>query len=404
MAQMKVAIVFPSGHFATTPCISSLAILLARRGIQVDIYTAVNTSSTKESSFAFLDDIPNLNLYLYFMKIGSFFENIPLIMAGFMPWFISKQHKKHYDLIIPAGIRGLFILGIWSCFTRIKFGFLCLELYLKKEQHSLKGRIVKALEGFFNRRAAFVIIQDELRGKILQRENNYQGKILIFPNAGLAETGSQKPDKDILMRFGINGQKVVLYAGNIYSKWAMTKELLSSALIWPDDWVLLLHSKARRAESEKQTTLQTGLLGSKIFISDDILDEYEYEALVKSVDVGIALYDGRVSENLYYLGYSSGKVSQYLRCGIPVIINRLPLIDKLVEDYNCGYIVDDLLQISHYLIDINNNYNHYSMNAHEAFLKVINPELYVYPIIEVISSLSKSGSGRNIVGSHGVLR
>ena len=324
------------------------------------------------------------------MLFRSFLENIPLILAGFMPWFIIKQHKKNYDLVIAAGIRGLFILGIWSYFSRIKFAFLCLELYLNKEQRSFKGRIVKALEGFFNRRAKFVIIQDELRGKILQRENHYKGKILIFPNAGLIETGNLGPDKDRLKTFGINGKKVALYAGNIYSKWAMTAELSTAALTWPEDWVLLLHSKARMTDDEKQTSLQVGALGRKIFFSNDTLDEYDYEALVKSVDVGIALYDGGVSENLYYLGYSSGKISQYLRCGIPVIVNRLPLIDQLVEEYDCGYIVDNLSQISKFLTDISNNYNYFSRNAKKAFLKKLNPALYIDQIVEVVSFISNN--------------
>jgi glycosyltransferase involved in cell wall biosynthesis len=387
---MKIAIVFPSGHFITTPSIPSLAILLARHGFEVDIYAVANTTTARESSYAFLENVPNITLHLFFIKIDTFFENIPLLLAGFLPWFIGKQYKKNYDIVIGAGIRALFLIGILSFFTKIKGAFLCLELYPKKEQRTFMKGIYKILEGIFTRRTKFAIIQDELRAEILRRENNYQGKILIFPNAGLPATKKITTDKAFIKKFGINGKKTVLYAGSIFFKFAMTEELLRDTPKWPDDWVLLVHSKAKMTESEKQVSLQIEGLENRVYLSTDPLDECDYEALVQSVDVGIALYDGTLSENFYYLGYSSGKIAQYLRCGIPVIINRLPLIDEFIEEYRCGKVIDSFTQIRGFLTEIGSNYDYYSRNAKKAYLGKINPELYIDQIINAISLVSKS--------------
>lgn len=381
---MKIAIVFPSGHLTSTPCIPSLAILLAQKGIQVDVYTIENKTTTKKGFFSIFEGMENLKLYVYPIKSKSFWENIPLLMLGFSSWWLLKSLGKRYDFIIAAGVRALFMVGVYSLFTRYKYIYLSLELYIKKEMDSIKGKAFKFLEGLFNRRVLFSIIQDEQRAKILQRENKVKSKdILIFPNSSLplAKDRENKSASSLSISDKLQGKRVVLYAGSIFARWAMTKELIAEAVNWPDDWVLLIHSRANLSEIKGFMPEERNGENSKVVFSTEPLNEDDYETLVKSSYVGIALYDGKISENIYYLGYSSGKIAQYLKCSKPVIVNRLPLLKELIESYKCGITINKLEEIKDALIEIASNYESFSQNALMAYNRSLNPKCYIKNVI-----------------------
>lgn len=386
---MKLAIVFPSGHLTSTPCITSLAILLAQKGIQVDVYTAENKTTTSEDSYSIFDGVENLNLYIYPVVPKSFWENIPLVLLGFFPWWLFKSFNKKYNFIIAAGVRALFIVGICSIFTRCRYIYLSLELYIRKEMDCVKGRMFKGLQGFFNRRAAFSIIQDEQRARILQRENRVKlENILLFPNSTLNADNKNRArcSLDVFDKHDLRGKKVILYAGSIFARWAMTDELVKEAMNWPANWVLLVHSRARLSDLKRFMPAMAEGANGKVVFSTEPLSSEKYEEMVKESHVGIALFDGRVSENMCYLGYSSGKVSQYLKCGKPIVVTRLPLLEELVEKYGCGCSVNEVNEIERALNKIFARYGYYSHSARRTFEEVLNPELYMKLLLDRLSN------------------
>jgi glycosyltransferase involved in cell wall biosynthesis len=272
-----------------------------------------------------------------------------------------KSVSKNYDFIIAVGVRALFIVGIYSFFSNTNFAYLSLELYIRKEMMSIKGKVFKFLESYFNRRASFSIIQDKLRADILARENKVQKEhILIFPNSPLTANRKNYKPENIFTKFGLAGKKVILYGGAIFARWAMVKDLIRASQDLPDDWVFLLHSRATLNDIKSFKLEISENQKEKIKLSTEPLSIEEYEQLVRACHVGIALYNAKVSENLYYIGYSSGKISQYLMCGKPVIINRLPLIDRLVEDYECGVVIDDPQEIKNAILKIEESYEKFS--------------------------------------------
>lgn len=379
---MKIAMVFPSGHLTSTPCIPSLAILLARQGIEVDVYATENATTVTEDSYSIFENITNLNLNIYPIKSKYFYENTLFLLLGFFPWWLRQVFGKRYDYIIASGVRALFLMGIYGLVTGKRYIYLSLELYIRKEMNSWKGRIFKFLEGFFNRKAIFSIIQDNNRAAILQRENGVDlSDILIFPNSSVSSNGAVKSKKTLGEKYGVTGRRVALYAGSIFAKWAMTSELIRDALTWPEDWTLLLHSRAKLEELTRLIPELRDHDHDKILLSNNPLSEKNYEEMVRGADVGIALYNGYVSENMYYVGYSSGKIAQYLKCGIPIIVNELPLINELINDYTCGYSVSSINEIVDALGEISKKYDIYSRGALKAFNSVFNPKQYIDAII-----------------------
>lgn len=378
---MKIAIVFPCGHLTSTPCIPSLAILLAKRGCKVDIYTAENKTTVTENSFSIFDDIDNLNLYVYPVKLKSFFENIPLLLLGFIPWWFYKSVTKKYDFIIAAGVRALFMVGTYSLFKKGKFVYLSLELYFKEEKRSWSGRLFKYLEGFFNRRAEMSIIQDELRAKVLQRENRVRlDSVLFFPNSYLPVQLAIRRNT-VVEHLSIQKKKIALCAGSIIEPWTMVDDLIKESMRFPAGWVLLLHSKM---DLSKVNWAQAHKLKAynRVVLSTKPLSEADYEELVRSVHIGIALYDIKENKNLYYMGFSSGKIAQYLKCGKPVIINDLPLIGKIVKDFKCGVLVNKIQEVKDAIKEIEDNYESFSKNAFYMYEHFLNPESYVEGIIK----------------------
>jgi glycosyltransferase involved in cell wall biosynthesis len=117
-------------------------------------------------------------------------------------------------------------------------------------------------------------------------------------------------------------------------------------------------------------------------LSNEPLSEMHYEEMVRGADVGIALYDGRVSENMYYAGYSSGKIAQYLKCGIPIIVNNIPLMQELINQYKCGFCINDLKEIAPALKEIAFRYDYYAKGALEAFATVFAPENNIGAILD----------------------
>jgi len=379
---MKLAVVFPCGHVTSTPSILSLITLLAKKGFNLDIYTAVNKTTVLDESLAAFKNKKNINLNVYFYKSKDFYENISFLLAGFFPWFIKKSINKKYKFLIAVGVRALFIVGVYSFFTKNKYAYFSLELYIKKEMGAIKRYVFKALECFFNRRAVFSIIQDNQRKKILQRENGVDSNnILVFPNSYLLFS-SESHERSILNRYNISkDKKVILYGGSIFARWAMTNELIKDVKNWPDEWVLLLHSRAKLTEIRKYLKIDWKNLDKKIIFSEKPLNDYEYENLAKACRIGVALYNSGVSENIKYVGYSSGKIAQYLKCAKPVIINNLPLLNEMVVNFRCGIVINEINDIKKAIIKIDRDYDNFSKNALKAYNEIFKPELYIDRII-----------------------
>ena len=322
----------------------------------------------------------NIRVFSYPLHMQSFRENIPKLMLGFGFWYMVKKASTRYDLVIAAGIRGLFLQGLDNLWRREPFIYLSLEMYFRDEMPSIKGQAFKALEGFFNRRAALTLIQDDLRAAVLASENKLVGHaIAIFPNSSLGHSVKANNSGSLKMadKLGFPGKRIALYPGSIFARWAMTRDLVEATADWPEEWVLLIHSKANLSIAQEFLPQRKQNALNNVVISNKPLSGSDYDDMVQAADVGIALYDGNFSKNLYYLGYSSGKISDYLRMGKPVIVNDLPKLRELVQENQCGVVIRDVSEIGKALETIAADYERYSENALKTFEQFLDPERYM---------------------------
>lgn len=158
-------------------------------------------------------------------------------------------------------------------------------------------------------------------------------------------------------------RSVDLYAGNI-THWTLAQELAEAARHWPANWSLVIHGWAETpAYLEKLRPLCDG---QHIILSEEIVPYGKLDDLVSSADIGIALYKG-IDRNIHDIGQSSGKMWQYLRCGLPVITTDLPSLQPIVDEGKFGLCVHQAEEVQVAIEQIMSDYAGYAARACEYY-------------------------------------
>jgi hypothetical protein len=105
---------------------------------------------------------------------------------------------------------------------------------------------------------------------------------------------------------------------------------------------------------------------------------------VQGGDVGVALYDGGVSDNIKYVGLSSGKLAQYLKYGLPIIVNDLPMWNEVIPKYQCGEVIINYKNIRLSLEKIFANNEKFEKGALNAFDSLFSLESYTPKILKAL--------------------
>jgi glycosyltransferase involved in cell wall biosynthesis len=147
-------------------------------------------------------------------------------------------------------------------------------------------------------------------------------------------------------KFSISdGQIVVIYCGNL-RPWTKCLEVIRSVRNWPRNCVLVIHTWNN---SVLDTTYHRRLIkaakGLPVFFSDGYI---EYDALpvaLSSADIGIAFYE-EIDDNFTEILFSSNKIGEYLKAGLPVVCSNFPSLREFVEVNQIGLTtsVEDLPQ------------------------------------------------------------
>jgi len=90
------------------------------------------------------------------------------------------------------------------------------------------------------------------------------------------------------------------------------------------------------------------------------------------------------------MGLSSGKISDYLQHGLPIVVNEVIGPNELVNDYQCGVVVQHADRIAEALSQIFHNYADFSENACKCFDDMLELSANFKKVIQKIDSL---GSG-----------
>jgi glycosyltransferase involved in cell wall biosynthesis len=227
--------------------------------------------------------------------------------------------QRRYALVIAVEKGGLALAGDALRYVEFPLAYYSLELYTS--DHPLlnsdpRMTALHRLESKFASPKHAYIIQDDARWNVLKRDlgiEQVRTKIL-FP---VSEPAEPCPESSRFLRDRLaipDEKKILLYYGVVRPE----RDSLSVAAIadeLPDDWVLVFHGPCHDDTAER-------ILGRsarrKIVMSRALIPSAQREQLIKSADVGLAIYC-QTNANDRLTGSSSEKIALYLKCGVPII-------------------------------------------------------------------------------------
>jgi hypothetical protein len=252
----------------------------------------------------------------------------------------------------------------------------------------------KSLERKASKDAAIWLVQDEVRAEQLQYENSlHPSNRMLLP---LASAGVSIVKADRLRdRLGIPHDKSVAISIGSVAGWTMTSRIIKCVAGWPEEWVLIIHERYGRTREllSGQSAVLSGLLGRSIFISDAATESVDdMGGILSGVSVGLAFYEPdfkgpHTGKNLRYLGLASGKISTYLRYGVPVIINEVGLYADQARQFLFGCVVAQPEDIKDSLNEI--GHEEYRQNARNYFAKKLDFDIYNNEICNRLLSIMK---------------
>jgi glycosyltransferase involved in cell wall biosynthesis len=368
----RVAIVYPRATFDTVPSLLNAAELLARRELEVDVYTLVRADGSPR--FA--------NPRIHVRSLGT--EVAPpsapttlrslVDRAGWVGRTVRRPLAHGYQAVraaaaprrvarpaTPADMDeprdatvcfigvdpdGLELAHELARGTGASLGYYSLELLLSSDLVTDADRRAKQVERELSRQAAFVVVQDAARARLLADDNGLdERRLVLVPNAPLGRA-RRRPSGYWHHRFELGPErKVLLHAGSL-GAWTGIDQVVTTASTWPDDWALVVHTRYDASSSEYVRALRARAAPGRVFWSLKPVSSDAYEALVDGADAALALYlrseeSVLTGRNVETIGLSSGKLAYALRAGVPVIVNRSTSIASLIQQEGCGVLVDE---------------------------------------------------------------
>lgn len=247
-------------------------------------------------------------------------------------------------------------------------GYYSLELLLSYELSTAAEKQLKAQELELSREAAFVIVQDEARARLLADDNAIASeRMVLVPNAPPGRA-RRRSSRYWHTRFDLPAQaRIVLHSGSL-GDWTGIDDMVDSVADWPEPWVLAVHTRYAAESSAYVDALRERADPRRVRFSLKPVPRQEYDPLVDGADVGLAFYvpsrgSSFTQSNIQTIGLSSGKLAYYLRAGLPVVVNRASSIASAIEDGGCGIAVENAREIGRALVDISAEYDVFSGRA-----------------------------------------
>ena len=201
------------------------------------------------------------------------------------------------------------------------------------EQAGRVNRFWNIFERFFiSTQIDALITQNDRRAEIYRRERRSRVEPVIVHNYKPRAQGVHRPGRlRPLLGLGAN-ERIVLYEGLlVHGRWL--DKLVQSARYLADGAILVLMGETtpwwaqegRRLLGDPETSRRVKIVP---FVAHEELQEYIVDA-----DAGIIIYDDSCRNNYFC---EPGKLSDYVRAGIPVIAPDFPTIGPVLRRFGIG--------------------------------------------------------------------
>jgi hypothetical protein len=291
-----------------------------------------------------------------------------LVTVMFLGWVILLGLWRRRPLVFAGGIRGLVAAYGYSWLQRCEFVNYQTELYIGAKLDTWANRLFKALERRAAQRACLTIEHDEGRRELLLADLRVDpARVAIVPNAPRGPAARRS--SDFLHRgFGLAPDTPLLLCPGTISPLFCSEQVVEAAQALPAPWRCVLHSAQPRSRSDPYIASLLALDGNQrvIFslapIAYDQIDE-----LLGSAAIGLALYASASGANTSSVGLASGKLSHFLKLGVPVIVSPLPGLADFVRRHGVGEVLEHSAQLPALVSRIERDLAGYQQRALECF-------------------------------------
>jgi len=137
----------------------------------------------------------------------------------------------------------------------------------------------------------------------------------------------------------------------------------------------------------------------RVAILSEPVPSGRFRDLVDSADIGLALYEprsagpkGPVVRNIELIGYSSGKLANYLQSGLPIVTSDLVGLRDLAVGFGCGRCVRSVAEVRPALEEIMTTYGAFVDRACRAFDERLELGTHFTPVLARIVGLGSASA------------
>jgi hypothetical protein len=368
---MKVIVIHKEPFIDNVPNLKSFIIYAARNNHEILLLT---TKSEKFPSPSFLSE--NIKYIAISERTKRFqlptFIRFNLLCITVLLSMIFSKYK-----LILAGHSAL-VLGYLISIIRLKkYCSFIIEYPELSINNDKRLSFSEQLEIKGIRKSLFLITHDKLHADFIGQHLKIKDlKFVTIPNGTLGKaTLSESTFLHERLRIHMD-QKIILHSGG-FGSWFDSKSLAKKSANIPYRYSLVFHVSHNVTNDEYYNEYVRGRdVNDKSVFSMSPVATNELDKLISSATIGIAWYSTDIlGYRATMLGLAAGKVGNYLKCGIPVIVPDYDSF-RYISEFSCGKQISDLTQLNDAIAEIDENYHVYSENALLCYNNLWAPEKY----------------------------
>ena len=302
--------------------------------------------------------------------------------------------KESYDICIGIDTYGMIAALCSRFFVSYKLHFFWALEFTEPPKNISWESILKKLESISHQKSDYLITQDENRAISLCNLNKLKYQKKKFIAVPHSKNISSTLSKTSFFKKKFNTKEndtLILHAGWIHDVMD-SLNLASAANGWPSNFKLIFHERMKRSPSDSYIKKIKKVCSANTYFSLEPVSYDKLNEVLLSADIGIVNYKiGLDSASWSNLTKASGKIADYLSCGLPVLCSHFDGIDILIDKYKCGLIFKSYIEIPSCIEKILSNYDYYRKNALNCFEQEYNFSNDFRKVANILSQI-KSGN------------
>jgi len=380
----RVTVYAPMGTLDHQTGILNAIRCFAAAGFEVDVMTVRNRRYTPTQ-------FTEPNVKLHWMPLATFdSEPEPRWAATllFVVWAAWRALWNPPRLVFAGGIRGLLAAWSVSLLRRMAYINYQTELYIGAKLDTKLARLVKAVERRAAQKALLTIEHDPQRCELLCADLGVpRDRVVVVPNAPVGPAHALV-STFLHERLQLPRDTPLLVCPGTLGDTFQSRQVVMAAQSLPEPWRCIMHSAQPRTDDEPYIRELRALnTAGRVVFSLAPIPYSDIDRLMASARAGIVLYASELGQNTATVGLASGKLSHFLKIGVPVIVSPLPGLADFVREHGVGEVLERPEQLPELLARIDADAAGYRERALKTFDQELSYERHFSAVLQRVAAV-----------------